>query len=115
MIAAASIIVPGVDFSVALPLTTQADPSQPTTSPATGLQAVEFWLSDTFGGPAIDPALVAPAEESVTTPGTYLATFAGAITAPFLTPRMGRTIYVVAESGASLTECVGLFVASSFG
>ena len=107
-------IVPGVDLPLALPLTTQTDPTQPAV-PASGLDGVEFYLSDTFGGLPIDTSLSFPATESSATPGTYLATFPGNATLSFLTARLGRTIYVVPQYGSTLFGSTAIYVAQAQG
>lgn len=112
---AASVIVPGVDLPVALPLTIATDPTQQSATPATGLSGVAVYLSDTFGGRPIDASLVFPATESGTAPGTYLAVITGSATLPFLAGEDGRTIYLIAEYGTKLLQSLSLYVAPGEG
>lgn len=71
---------------------------------ATGITGMEFRISATRGGAAIDSSLAGTATEAASAPGTYVFTFNQPDLADNLLPTYaGKTVYLVVEKSGDIS------------
>lgn len=71
-------------------------------APVTLMAGVQWWISTTWNGPPIDPALVVQATNSAP---PFVGSLTGGTVVAYLSEFWRKTVYVVTAVGAQIVDC----------